>query len=196
MDKEQFLKGVTDWENHRHLLWEALEVTKGDVVEMGCGGGSTRQLHSYCKSRNRVLYSFEHDPNYMQEFIHLESPNHKFVLVVNDWHKAKDICPNPSVVLIDHVGERRRVDIKRFAEDAEIQVIHDTQPPPTAADYGFENCWSLFKFKVDLEVDMNYEWDPPHNRTWASAVSNTIDVTKWIGKDTGRSDYRIVKNDR
>ncbi len=197
MEKNKFLEGVNDWNNHLFLLWEALEATTGDVVEMGCGDGSTRQLHEYCKDNNRVLYSFETESKYMDEFIYLESPNHKFFSINNDWDKVKDICPNPSVILIDHApGERRIVDVKRFCDSAEILVCHDTQPPPTAADYGWEQIWHLFKFKIDLEVDMNYECAPPDNRTWASAISNTIDVTKWIGIDTGRSDYRIVKNDR
>ena len=55
---EEFTKGASDWNNHIFLLWNALEATEGEVIEMGCGDGSTRQLHEYCKQHNRRLYSF------------------------------------------------------------------------------------------------------------------------------------------
>ena len=35
MKKEEFLKGCANWDNHRFLLWPALEATKGLVVEFG-----------------------------------------------------------------------------------------------------------------------------------------------------------------
>ena len=191
MNKEDFLKDVTDWSNHRPLLWLALEATKtGDVVEMGCGDGSTPFLHEYCQAKKRVLYSFETDLKYMNQFTHLQSVNHKFTHIVNDWHKAKDICPSPSVILIDHApGERRIVDVKRFAQSADILVLHDTQPPPTGADYGYERIWSLFKYKVDLDAGFNDEVETKDNRTWASAVSNSIDVTQWKGLTFNNGDY-------
>lgn|SRR3990167_524894 len=189
MNKENFLKEVSDWNNHLPLLWLALEETKdsnGDVMEMGMGDGSTRQLHEYCKENKRVLYSFETDEDWMKRFIDLHGKNHIMTRIINDWHIAKDICPDPSVILIDHApGERRIVDVKRFAEVKDcILVLHDTQPPPTAADYGWEKIWHLFKYRVDLTCPVNPEPAPDgtlHNRTWASAVSNSYDVTKWKG---------------
>jgi hypothetical protein len=93
--------------------------------------------------------------------------------------------------LIDHApGERRWVDIKNYSDKMEgIMVIHDTQPPPTAADYAYEKIWHLFKYRVNLEVDKHESGD---NRTWASAVSNHHDVREWAILKTGRSDYRIA----
>lgn len=186
----KFLEGVNDWNNHLPLLWLALEETKtGDVLELGCGDGSTRQLHEYCANR-RFLYSFDTDLEWLNRFKQYESGDHKFIHIVNDWHKAKDTCPNPSVVLIDHApGERRIVDVKRFADINGILVLHDTQPPPTAADYGWERIWSLFKYRVDLSVPMNHE--AGDNRTWASAVSNTYDVTKWKGQ-IFKEEYKLI----
>ena len=45
MKKEDFLKDVANWDNHRFLLWPALEATTGEVIEMGMGQGSTPFLH-------------------------------------------------------------------------------------------------------------------------------------------------------
>ena len=190
MTREKFLNGINDWNNHSFLLWLALEATKGDVVELGCGDGSTRQLHTYCKDTNRNLHSFDTDKEWLSRFDDCISLTHKFTYIENNWHIAKDICPNPSVILIDHApGERRIVDVKRFV-DAQILVLHDTQPPPTAADYGWERIWNLFKYKIDLTAPLNTESNPPHNRTWASAVSNHFDVTQWRGLKLGEYELK------
>lgn len=197
MNKEQFLLGMTDWNNHLPLLWLALENTTGPVIEMGCGDGSTRQLHQYCKAAGRMLYSFDTDQDWLNRFSDCVSPTHQFTRIINNWEIAQQICPRPSVILIDQApGERRIVDVKNYSDHMApggIIVIHDTQPPPTAADYGYERIWHLFKYKVDLAVSMNHECDPPHNRTWASAVSNDFDVSQWVGMETGNKDYKIIE---
>ena len=198
MTYETFTKGVNDWNNHTILLWKALEMTgTGPVIEMGCGDGSTRQLHEYCADNNRRLYSFDTDQDYINRFADCMTENHTFHRIINNWEMAQQICPLPSVILIDHApGERRIVDVKNYSDKINgIMVLHDTQPPPTAADYGWERIWKLFKYKVDLRVEVNP--DPPfHNRTWASAVSNTHDITKWEGEETGNKDYTIQINTR
>jgi len=195
MTKEKFHEGIDDWSNHRYLLWLALEETKtGDVLELGCGGGSTPYLHQYCKDTKRRLYSFDTEQTWIDEFKQYESKTHSFHRIINNWHIAKDICPKPSVILIDHApGERRIVDVSRFESDSGIIVCHDTQPKPTAANYHYELIWPNFKYKIDLKVDMNPEKykGQTHHRTWASAISNQYDLTKWKGTETGRLDYRI-----
>lgn len=200
MTKDEFLEGVTDWSNHRPLLWLALENTNGPVIEMGCGDGSTRQLHAYCADNNRRLYSFDTDADWLNRFSDCATDQHTFHHIVNHWEIAQKICPNPSVILIDHApGERRIVDVKNYSDHMApggIIVMHDTQPPPTAADYGYERIWHLFKYRVDLSVPMNMESVPPNNRTWASAVSNDFDVSRWVGMETGNKDYSIVTHKR
>lgn len=194
MKKEKFLETVTDWNNHLPLLWLALEATEGPVIEMGCGDGSTRQLHEYCKDAGRMLYSFDTDEDWLNKFrSECESETHKFHRIINNWEIAQQICPHPSVILIDHApGERRIVDVKNYSDKVNgIIVMHDTQPQPTAADYGYERIWNYFVYRVDLQVSMNYECDPPHNKTWASAVSNTHDVSKWSGLPTNNKEYTI-----
>jgi len=195
MEQSKFLQNVTDWNNHLPLLWLALEATQGDVIEMGCGDGSTRQLHEYCKDTNRKLYSFDTDREWLARFADCKSPQHEFKYIENNWQIVQDICPKPSVILIDHApGERRIVDVKNYSDKIDgIIVMHDTQPPPTAADYGYERIWKYFKYIVHLDAGKNPDPNVPDNRTWASAVSNTIDVTKWEGLPTNNKDYVIRK---
>lgn len=193
MEKAKFLHNVEDWENHRHLLWLALEQTKefgGAVLELGCGDGSTKQLHDYCSEVGRQLFSFDTEQIWIDRFIHLEREYHQFRRIINNWDYVKTLFPDPSVILVDNAPGHSRADIiKWYSDFTGIMVIHDTQPRPTAADYRYETVWHYWKYKVDLQVDKNPE--NGDNRTWASAVSNTFDVRQWAGMETGRNDYRI-----
>ena len=73
------------------------------------------------------------------------------------------------------------VDVRAFSDMYGIMVLHDTQPPPTAANYGWELIWKYFKYRVTLDAGKNEDPKIPDNRTWADAVSNSFDVTKWKG---------------
>ncbi len=167
MKKEEFLKGVENWDNHRHLLWPALKATKGEVIEMGVGHGSTPYLHKYCEDSKRQLYSFENNMEWLEKFSELKSQYH-FMTHVVDWDDVARTHPSPDVVLIDHApGERRYIDVQRYANQAKIIIIHDSEPAATG--YMMDKIWGLFKYRKDFESP----------GAWASAVSNFIDVTKW-----------------
>jgi hypothetical protein len=165
MTKEQFTQITSNYDSHRPLLWQALEATTGIVVEFGIGYGSTPFLSEYCEGMNRELWSFENNKEWFDKFDGFFG--HKIILV-KDWalvHHFRDL----SVMLIDHApGERRKVDIARFANTAQIIVAHDTEP---AADHGYKMRAELKKFRYMID----YQTDG----AWASAVSNFIDVTKF-----------------
>ena len=163
MTKEQFLEGVANWDNHRHLLWEALEKTTGEVVEMGMGQGSTPFLHWYCADNKRRLFSYENSYEYARLFTNLHDKNHEIRLIEN-WDDVFNEHKIPDVVLIDHApGERRVIDIMKFASFAKIIVAHDTEP---AADHGYQmsKAWPLFKYRKDFTSP----------GAWATMVSNFV----------------------
>lgn len=163
MTKEEFLKDVQNWDNHRHLLWLALEATTGDVVEMGMGQGSTPFLHQYCKDAGRKLFSYDNNLEWSSNFESYAWTGHSITHLV-DWDTVSVKHPTPSVVLIDHApGERRKIDIPLFADKAKIIVCHDTEP---AADHGYQMRAELAKFK--------YIKEHQSPGAWASMVSNFI----------------------
>ena len=67
MNQMEFLKNLQadNNDNHRVLLWKALECTKGEVVEWGAGWGSTEYLRSYCKIFEREPWRMPSDPRLM-----------------------------------------------------------------------------------------------------------------------------------
>lgn len=163
MTKEEFLKDVAGWNNHMFLLWPVLEATDGIVVELGMGHGSTPQLNKYCTDRKRKLYSYDNTLDWVDKFRHFENDYHKLFLA-HTWDDVE--FDKIDVLLIDHApGERRKVDIKRFANIAKYIVCHDTEP---AADHGYQMRSELNKFK--------YMKDYETIGAWATVVSNFYPV--------------------
>jgi len=179
MTREQFISGYENWDNYKPLLWEGLELTSDIIIEMGVGKGSTQLLHDYAKENERDLFSYDSNPNWINEFMHLGDDLHKLKHVqiqsgqykMPDWdqvyrnhHFGEDI----GLIFIDHApGERRKVDIALFANKAQIIVAHDTEP---SADHGYGMRAEIAKFK--------YWRDFETPGAWTSIMSNFVDVTK------------------
>lgn len=178
--KERFIPTNNDL-SYYPLLFQALEETKsGRVIEMGCGNGSTQLLHDYCLKYNRELWSYEEKEEWFKKFTHLSCEKHA-VNYVADWDVVTNNHKKVSVIFIDHApGERREIDIVNFHSKADIIVCHDTEP---AADHGYQMRKHFKHFKYVIEVETT--------GAWATAISNTIDITKWNGLKFGN--YTIGK---
>lgn len=165
MEKDLFLKDLDNQNNHRILLFEALEKTKGDVIEMGMGHGSTPYLHEYCKINKRNLFSYETSSEWFKKFEHLNTQSHRHTFIEN-WDTVHNLHKNPSVVLVDHApGERRKIDIEKWRGNCIYLVAHDTEP---AADHGYKmrDILSTYKYMKDYET----------KGAWSTIVSMTRKV--------------------
>lgn len=154
MTKEQFLSGMDNACNHRILLWEALHLTDGKVIELGSGHGSTPFLRSFCESRQREFESYENNDVWAEM---------TGSTLVDNWDEV--IVTDCDVLFIDHApGERRKIDIVKHAKSCKIMVIHDTEP---AADHGYQmrQHFSLFKYRIEVKTP----------GAWATMLSNDID---------------------
>lgn len=165
MSREEFLTEVSDWSNHRYLLWPALEATKESpypVLEMGCGDGSTPYLKQYCQDNNRRLRSMDNDPHWAAKF--------GAEVISDDWNYQKWFYKQQySVVLIDHApGHKRREALELFASfpaHFQIIVIHDSEPRGwNASDYRVRDIFNKFKYKHDFIGQ--------DKGAWASWLSN------------------------
>lgn len=167
MTREQFIGKIENWDNYKPFLWSALQATNGNVIEMGVGKGSTKILHEFCKFNNRMLWSYEYDFEWFKKFKHLKTDWHDVIYVDGDWDQVDRQHNNVTVLFIDHSpGERRKVDIKIFANKADIIVIHDTE---SSMDYGYGMREEINKFKYIKD-------DKFLNGAWTTMCSNFIDV--------------------
>lgn len=144
--------GAGAFGTHITPLMAAVLSTQKDVVELGMGDYSTPLLHELVKylrttGGNRKIHSYETDPNWLLNFEDLRTDWHGINFVA-DWDEIK-IPKIFSVLLVDHApAQRRVVDIHKFANAANIIVVHDTEK---ANYYGYEPVFSQFKYRKDYE---------------------------------------------
>lgn len=159
---------------HMAPLITSVMNTKGPVLEMGCGDYSTPILHSICMSQNRELVSTDTSKSWITLFLDLKTSMHNFIYVSvyeDDW----ELNPKPflwddigndrhwGVVFIDHrPGDRRKIDILRMMDKADIIVVHDTE----TKGYDYEPALNSFKYRYDYK----------RYTTYTTLVSNTVDV--------------------
>lgn len=171
----KFLDNIDDWSNHRVLLYLALEHTKGNVLELGCGNGSTPYLQEYCKDKKRTLRSYDYNAEWADKF----GANY-----VKKWSDV-DMSLYNAVALVDESpGENRASSILRL-KNTEIIVVHDSEPKGiNGGDYKVRPILDDFKYKVDVRgIDKI--------GAWATAVSNTFDLNRFEGIKIG--EYEVVK---
>lgn len=174
MTKELFLPAewavTNDYNSHRPLLYKAIDATKGKVIELGSGYGSTELLADYCKAHNRTFYSLETDPKWI-----------KFpaTQLITNYYKADKFLPC-AVLFIDCAPGELRKELIEYYKDLDVwmMVIHDTEP---GAEYVYHMADILSQFKY--RADCIY---PGHPST--TAVSNEFNFRGWKG-DYG--DFKI-----
>ena len=165
MTKEEFIGKPSNWGSHRHLLWMALEATKHfglPVLELGCGDNSTPFLRRYCEDNNLELLSYDYDRDWAKKFNAFH---------VKHWDLQVDWGRQYGVVLIDESpGEHRKQSL--MEANSQITIIHDSEPIGwNASDYQVRELFKWFKFTKDYQA--------PKPDAWTTALSNTIDVSKW-----------------
>lgn len=154
------------YSTHLPALMRALEVTTGDVLELGAGIFSTPVLHWLCKRAKRRLVSMDNDPRFYAWAEGFRSPLHELVYV-DDWAEA-DIEQPWGVALVDHSPSDRRIEeIKRLQQLATVLVVHDTNGRWNKA-YHYDKIWDLFTYKYTFT-----QVEPS-----TSLLSNILDVTK------------------
>lgn len=153
----KFLKNVQNWDNHRPLLWWALEQTKESnlpILEMGCGEGSTPYLTEYCKKNKKHLISYDYSKEWAEKYNAVH---------ITDWDSINH--DQYSVILIDHSpGERRYIDIDKLKDKCEYMIIHDSEP--SATGYMYDKIWNLFPYRRNLKTE----------GAWATIVSRKNEI--------------------
>ena len=149
---------------HIPVLVRAFAKTKGDILEIGTGYFSTALLRWLCEMSGRTLYSYEHSPFWYAKAKATESDFHKVIKV--ETYDELPVDKQWGLVFIDHAPDyRRQVEIERFANNADMMVVHDTNPEHDKG-YHYSNIWHLFKYRYDFKL-----FNPN-----TSVVSNFIDL--------------------
>lgn len=183
-DHYNFLEGVSNWCNHRPLLYLALELSKsGNILELGCGEGSTQFIHDYGWEHQRCVTSYDYSQEWLDKFLHLKwsnHPTHDFIttkdpIMLDNTIRQLTDDKSVSVCLIDHSpGERRWEDARDIANRVDFVVIHDSELAATG--YLLDRIWPLYKYRINVNSE----------GACAALVSNTFDVGVFDGMRLGR----------
>ena len=151
--------------SHRPALCEAVVRTAGPILELGMGDTSTLALHAVAEACGRLVASYDHETSWVERYIRLRSDHHRIESVAS-WDQCPIESIRWSVALVDHApAKRRKIDIARLADHADVIVVHDTEE----AAYGYDHVLSTFKYRLDDRA----------REPWTTLVSNQIDVSRW-----------------
>lgn len=129
-----------DFYTHQPVLIQALKISTGDVLELGCGEGSTELIHRYCAKHNRNVVTVEDDSEWISRYRdRFTTDNHKFVHT-NNWVESLDLFSKThwGLVFIDQQGWHNRVSSFRIMRDnADYIILHDCDYFPENGLMGF-----------------------------------------------------------
>jgi hypothetical protein len=171
-DEFGFLKGVTNnWNNHLPLLLLGLHLTNGDVLELGCGEGSTPYLRQYCEANGRMFRTWDNNLEWVKKIGAGFTDNWDDTI-----EGAKE--KHHGLIFIDHApGERRHLDAITLANAADVLVLHDTEEGG-AGNYMWGKAWPHFKYRLN--------YNKTGGGAGATMVSNKIDVNRFRGLSLGQ----------
>ncbi|RNA30593.1 family methyltransferase [Brachionus plicatilis] len=108
-------------------------MTSGDLLELGMGKFSTPLLHKLAADTNKQVVSIDTDINWVNNFaLYNKTKNHKVYCwpSFDQVEKKLGIEENKlwGIVLVDHINATQRAfDAKKYANRAEIVLIHDAE---------------------------------------------------------------------
>ena len=144
---------------HQVFLQHYISKTTGDIIEFGCGHGSTPLILDTIKGTNRKLVSLENDLEWYTKMLTLYPENDQHTYIhVSDWEQEiNKIKEKYSIVFIDQSPwEARKLTMDYFNKHklGEYIIIHDTDYFPVNGLFGkvisefefdFSDCFKKFQ---------------------------------------------------
>lgn len=158
---------------HAPILAAAMTITKGPVLELGSGLGSTLMLHGLCGAMGRKLVTLESDEAWMSKFMNLGRTWHRFRFV-NDFFDLPEYRQEWGLAFVDHgiAGDMQAALIRGYSitelQDVPVLVVHDTCFPWL---YNYDESMKLFRYRWDWRAQCK-EWP------MTSVMSKTVDVAR------------------
>jgi hypothetical protein len=132
---------MTDEATHQPILFELIRQTKGAILELGAGYSSTEQIHAM--SPGRKILTVDDHQEWLDNFKHLETDNHKFALLTDNLFALHWILWD--VVLVDlSTWDQRLWAIEQLRFYAGYMIIHDAQD---------KDLKRYFKYAREYRVD-------------------------------------------
>lgn len=176
---------TNDWDSHLPLLWLSLKSEPYlSLYEFGIGFGSTPKLKDFFNKKKSHFSSIETNSEWVNKFtdgycLDDSFPLHGIPLYRHEGHdiwylgKYSDFTSisKPHLLFIDCApAEARKELLLNLCDGGHVFIIHDTEEGAEYV-YGLKGMLSTFKYRLDYQ---------PEGKPHTTAVSNSIDVTKWM----------------
>lgn len=189
---------------HQPFFIEILKNTSGNILECGCGEGSTYMIKDQIKNTNRKLVSLESNLEWLKKYTyladeshilyHVDATNSDTIETGKKWIECiqKNNLDNFEIVFIDSSPWlSRKCCFEYFLDKAKIIIFHDFDYFPNNNIIGsvsnkytiYEN--GVYKEKITCDLDdvvKNYKLFYPPDEYFAGATgpptlvsSNTMD---------------------
>jgi hypothetical protein len=160
--------------SHLPVLMKAVSITRGPVLELGCGLYSTNPLHWACFVPKRKLVTYENNPNYYDFLKAYEKDFHE-VHCIKEWD-AIDISDPWSVAFVDNDPGPDEPEDRRWREcvrlqHAEYVVLHDSEPQN-------EKVHRMSEISKVFKYEFRFRGAVPNTTIY----SNVHDVTDFLGE--------------
>ena len=199
---------------HQPYFIEILKQTTGNILECGCGDGSTRMIKEHIKETNRKLVSLESNMQWLTKYIKLADNNHKlhYVPASNDDNNEtgnvwvdfihKNQLNDFEIVFLDQSPWLARIAcLNYFLDKAKIIIIHDFDYYPIFNVYGKVSKRESYGDKQKIECDLsdtikNYKlYYPPYEYFAGASGPPTLICSNVMDSDEfNQLLYNIEKN--
>ncbi len=158
--------------SHQPVLVAACsEVNGGDVIELGCGFGSTPLLHALARAYRFNITTLESDAAWMEQFTYLRECWHTF-RCVDDFSDLPEYSGLYDLAFVDHgQAERRGASIMALWARADLIVAHDSCYGHL---YGYEKAFAEFPYKWE------YTKASPHTMALSAGDFDLVDNVRRI----------------
>jgi hypothetical protein len=142
---------------HQPYLKEIIVNTSGNILECGCGDGSTLFIRDCIKNTNRTLVSLESDIKWLSKFVYLQNDNHKLFYV-----DANNVdCNDTGKRWYDYISENLK--------DYNFEVVFIDSSPWLSRKYSYE----YFKNKAKIIIIHDFDYFPVNN------IIGKVTKTNW-----------------
>ena len=150
---------INSFATHQPVLIEVINKTSGNIIELGCGDGSTKLIKQLIKNTDRKLISLESDREWFNKFAPLADKNHSLFYV----DATNDDIATTGEIWVDFIKQNELISGLTF----EVCLID--QSPWIARTYCLEYFKNIVKFIILHDVDYF-----PKNKLWGEIIDRKI----------------------
>ena len=153
---------------HQPFFIEILKNTSGNILELGCGEGSTLMIREMIKNTKRKLVSLESDLTWLNKYIHLSDGTHKLYHVNAsnddtvetgniwvDFIKSMQLHDFEIVFIDSSPWSSRTSTFYHFLDKVKIIIMHDFDFFPINNIIGNVVSREIKDGKVKIDCDLN-----------------------------------------